>query len=785
MRRVIRFVLILLAISALLPLAVSAQPTTSLTSQTANLSMEVRAGFDGYCRTAAGGRWCPFYIVLANEGADITGELQIAVGNTGGSEPDRYVAAVMLPSHSRKAYFLYIPPNNTASNVTVFLYSGPRVLDSQTVTLSWLGEKDRLYGVASGDLSALNFLVDVAPAGGKAAVARVNLDMLPPDPLAWEALDVLIVSDVDTTVLSREQRKALEIWISQGGQLIVGGGAGAARTAAGLADLLPTTIGATRSVDNLRALDAQFGLKTAPGPYAVADSTLRDGSALIVQDGLILLARRPHGAGQVDFLAFDAAINPFGRWEDNKTLWRFIAGPVVVNRQRIAVRMGGTARDAVNSIPGLVLPSTWQIIGFMLLYTILIGPVNYIILRKMDRRELAWFTIPTLILVFTACAYMTGFQVRGAQAIVHQMAVLYTPENTRIGRITGVVGVFSPRRTFYNLQIPGSRVRALSDAYYSGSANFQPLRIYEETDRTRVRDLRVDVGGIRPFLVERYAEAPKIEADLRLVGGQRTGLALEGKIRIGETPLKGAVLLVGRQEQRLGDLAAGAVVDVNIPCSSYGTISASGLPGRILGAGPYGGNDELSRQYRFLQALFPGDGPGLGDGGYLIGWSDEPVLPVEVEERSSRTIATTLYIYSLPVEALEAGTEVEIPPSLISRQVEKTDGAVNTWDEGFGMGQDSQIVLRFTVWQGVLVRQVDKVTLELQGRHAGRMPKVSLWNVENAAWEEIPIGGWGKHALPNGAAYIIPPGELLLRMETGAGDWVNVDTVAITIKGQR
>jgi hypothetical protein len=77
---------------------------------------------------------------------------------------------------------------------------------------------------------------------------------------------VLILNDVDTTALSGEQRQALETWVAHGGHLIVGGGAGAARTVAGLADpstalrqgsehgLLPVTVGGTRSVDDLRAL---------------------------------------------------------------------------------------------------------------------------------------------------------------------------------------------------------------------------------------------------------------------------------------------------------------------------------------------------------------------------------------------------------------------------------------------------------------------------------------------------------------------------------------------------
>ena len=58
---------------------------------------------------------------------------------------------------------------------------------------------------------------------------------------------------------------------------------------------------------------------------------------------------------------------------------------------------GNGQRDLWDSLPD-VLP----IIGFLLIYIALMGPLNYVILNRLNRREWAWVTIPLLIAVFSA-----------------------------------------------------------------------------------------------------------------------------------------------------------------------------------------------------------------------------------------------------------------------------------------------------------------------------------------------------------------------------------------------
>jgi len=752
-------------------------------AQDAGPTMSAAAGFDGYCHSDA---WCPVYVILSNEGADVEGELRVTGS---GNNPSVYARQVVLPAHSRKGYFLHLPSDNASSHLTVQLLSEDELLASQRVAVSWLDERSRLYGVASSDPSALNFLSDVAPAGERAAVAHLNLETLPPDALGWEGLDVLILNDVDTTPLGGEQRRALETWVAHGGHLIVGGGAGAARTISGVTGLLPVAVGGVRAVDSLWALGERRDAALSPGPYAVAEVALLAGKALIEQDDLILLARRTYGAGTVDFVAFDAGLNPFVRWDDNARLWENIVGAQVADARRLAVRNGYNARNAVNAIPGLQAPSTLQILAFMFVYTLLIGPLNYVILHKLDRRELAWLTIPILIAGFTGCAYLTGFQIRGTVAIVHRLATVYVPQGAEVGRVSQVVGLFSPRRANYDVWVADANVREIPGPYYGDPAG-QSLRVFEEADGVTVAGLRVDVGGIQPFVAAGYADVPPVEAELGLLSDGVGGLRLEGTVWSSSLPLKEAVIIAGGSEQRLGDLDAGAELAVSltlhVPFSSY---SYDDIPRRIIGPGSYWDDQTLYRRHEFLQALFPhGEPSSLAEGAYLVGWVEEDVpLPVEVVGRPSSTVEMALYVYELPVAGLDTEGQITIVPDLITRQMENSTGYVEVWPEGCYVDSGAQVEFRFTVWPGVAVNQVDELVVDMQGSSGGDMthpPAVALWNWESGEWDEFDFG-WGRHSLPGADAYVLPPGEALLRL-TAQAEWpVSVDNLTITIKGQR
>jgi hypothetical protein len=316
-----------------------------------------------------------------------------------------------------------------------------------------------------------------------------------------------------------------------------------------------------------------------------------------------------------------------------------------------------------------------------------------------------------------------------------------------------------------------------------------------------IEDMRVDVGGIEPFMVEGYREVSPIEADLRLAGvGGR--LWLEGTVRNGEVSLTDALIMAGNQEQRLGDLEPGEEVSIRVQL--FGTMPSSGygssLPERILGTSNYWDDPELHRRYMFLQSLLasysayfygasaPNSTNPLAAGAYLIGWAAEGTgtpLSVEVPGRAYTTDDATLYVYALSLDELTAETGLTVPPSLVEREVVETVGEVETYPDGFHMGSYSEITFRFT-WSAITLKQVDLVELDVRydGYYGSRStpPVVSLWNRETGKWDPQDVK-WGKNRITDLDPYVTSASSVLVRLESGDTP-IEVGTLSISVEGK-
>ena len=136
-------------------------------------------------------------------------------------------------------------------------------------------------------------------------------------------------------------------------------------------------------------------------------------------------------------------------------LWRSLIPP------RVSGLMG-TGDDsqivgAVSELPALALPPTGGLLILLLGYIGLIGPINYLVLRRLDRREWAWLTMPALIAIFAVGAYGYGSALRGSDVIVNEVAIVRGAPDATEGSAQVYLGVFSPTRGTYQLVAPRRR----------------------------------------------------------------------------------------------------------------------------------------------------------------------------------------------------------------------------------------------------------------------------------------------------------------------------------------
>ncbi|MBI3162492.1 MAG: hypothetical protein HYZ23_08275, partial [Chloroflexi bacterium] len=246
---------------ALLVLLATAGLTGNANAQTdSGVNIIAHAGLDGFCKP---GMWIPVHITAQNMGPDVEARVQAAYQNDLGGT-SIFGADVSLPTTSRKDFFLYAYPTSAARTFTVSVLDGKTILAQKFVNASCASSSFTLFGVLSDNSSAYDLLRDVRPLSGVTQVAQLTVDDLPDRAQGWEAMDALIIANVDTGTLSTEQKQAMELWLARGGKLFVAGGVNWQMTTAGLDGILPIQLDSTKQAAGLSALSSHLQDESLP-----------------------------------------------------------------------------------------------------------------------------------------------------------------------------------------------------------------------------------------------------------------------------------------------------------------------------------------------------------------------------------------------------------------------------------------------------------------------------------------------------------------------------------------
>lgn len=641
------------------------------------LTLSAQAGFDGLYE---GGEPIPVIVTAGNDGPPIEGELRVVVTTAG--EELYFSAPISLPTGSDKRVPLVVHTSNTGARLRVRLVSDGQLMAEVDVNrLNNVGRSDLFYGVITSNPGGLAFLETIHGGRADASVAFLETAELPEVSAAWQALDVLILDDTDTSRLTAGQLDAMRAWLDDGGQLVVTGGPGGPTTAAGVADLLPVAVGGVESVPDVAALSEFAGEPfSAPGPYVITTSRLTTGELLIHDDGMPILARRDWGRGSVFFLALDPKLPPLAGWPGGEQLWEAIAANAPLTPPWAGgIQEGYAAAQAVSFIPGLRLPSIWQLFLFLVIYTVVIGPINFLILRRMNRRELAWITIPALVLLFSAVTFFTGFSTRGNTATLNAMSVAYGSIDAERLRTQTVLGLYSPRRARYDIALPLDATAFPFQEGFGTVVNGGNVGAVERTGELALRDVRTDTSEVATFIVESHTPRPAIEAEATLSADGRT-LNVTVRNRTDRTLENGVIVYgsdvggVGADQTGVGDVAPGGEQSVVVslpppaPASTAPTPSPMFPPGFVypnplfndpsllLGTADYYNDPEAYPRWQLLLAHYTGES-GNPDtvpdptqritlAGFMEGSAQETVV---TGDRPAEQTGLTLLLLEIPV----------------------------------------------------------------------------------------------------------------------------------------
>jgi len=723
------------------------------------------------------GEWLPVRVTLANDGADRRVELRTTIAS--GEGEATYIRPVELPHGARKQVTLYVRPNSFSRYLTLQLFDGEQELGKKTVEVQPLSAWTLFVGVVAERAVPLP---DVAAAleGPRREVKHVRfaVQALPDRAEGLRSLDALVLNDVDTSRLTPAQQRALAGWVQLGGRLIIGGGTGAAQTLAGLpGPLRPVRVREARSVAALPGL-AGMGEGTpvrVPGPFVVAEAAPTSGAEVLAeQEGLPLVVQRRLGDGVVIFVALDLSRSPFGEWGGAAAFWKrllvderslFPEGPPDMSRRDWEA---GPMLSALTSLPSLELPAVRWVLLLLLVYILLVGPLNYLVLRRRRRLEWAWVTIPLLTLAFSGLSYGIGYGLRGGEVILNVLSIVEMPvPDSPTAQVRTYVGLFSPTKHAYSLRVPGDLLAGPLGTRFGGPwgppARGGRITVVQGAP-TVVRDLTVNQWSMQTFMAEGAVGAPvRLEATLRYENDRLVGEVANG----GDALLRDVVVVFNNDFTRLGDLAPGERRDVTLSLSSAGQRFGPPLSFRLFRdqlehPGPGGLAREVRVKQNMLNATL--DAPvkrrGLRSSGpLLLAWMDTGPVRVAVEGTPQvHRLGLSLLIVRVP---LHFGADVVgVPPGLIPARMVDAQGSFGTCQgfEGVGYSLGSgTLVLEFALPSELRDLQVERLTLVLSTDGGWpQPPDTALYDAVAQKWMLLEGLHFGANVVEHAGRFVDP-----------------------------
>jgi len=627
-----------LLLFAVLAVAASASARVVAAQAQPPITLDVRVGYEGVYRL---GEWFPVRVSIGNDGPDLRGVLEWSF--TGQADEQVFRQAIDLPRGSRKRVTLEVFARDFARTGTLRLLDGENPLVARDVSLDAADASVFLAGVLSSDPAMLNSLNSLQLAGfSSTRVRHLDAADFPEHTALLRGLNVLFVHDIDSAALSPAQRDALGLWVSLGGQLFVSGGVGGEKAAAGLADLLPVQVGGALAQGDLTALTSFAGAGALPNSVAALSPAQPRAGAEQLPPDAALVFRWHYGAGLVTFSRFDFA--SLRGWASEGALW----GKLLV--QQSTLDPGYGARLSQTSLlergglrlPSLSLPSTGVVLAFLLFYVLVIGPINYLVLRRMRRLEWAWLSVPLVVLVFSCGLYAVGVGLRSGQSQISQAAIVQGAEGQTRAFATGFVGLFSPRRAAYTVGFPAQTLVGGAPVRFAQSNQFDAV----VADEAGVRSIRVlaDVVSVSTFVAEQMVDLPvAIQSSLT-----SDAAGLRGEVRNTGTGALDDVLIVrGDSFARLGALAPGASQQVQ----------ASNVQPGFPASVELADSGTFNRQ-EILRVLFDRDatnvrnaggaaGSSADQGVYLLGWASIPTINATLDGQAVTQAGLTLYVIRL------------------------------------------------------------------------------------------------------------------------------------------
>ncbi|MCX6923913.1 MAG: hypothetical protein NT154_12005, partial [Verrucomicrobia bacterium] len=580
----------------------------TLTCQ-AVLQFDVFLGYDGIVPQAS---WFPVVCEIKNDGPPFVGTVELDGGRFNQEQTRR--AVVELPTGTLKRFV--IPVFSATRGIGGW---DVRLLDERgKVRAEQKGLQARRQIASSTPL--LGALVRT-PAGTpvvrpilsqdaalQPSAARLLPAIFPDNPVVLEGMNCLYLNSEKALDLKVGQVNALLAWLHGGGHLVVGVEQIADITATPwLRKLLPCELNdirpmqehaelqswlcsATWSTKLVAPSERQSGSRGAPRPallpggsaadpfsdlpvdpafeaaaVQVAMGQVRDGQVVVTAGDKPLVVSANRGWGRVTLLLFSPEREPFRSWKNLPVFWAKLAEvPGAYYLSPDFRQSGGWSSDGIfgamiDSRQVHKLPVTWLLV-LLLVYLVVIGPLDQYWLKRINRPMLTWITFPCYVVLFSLLIYVIGYKLRAGESEwneLHLVDVLLKGDEAELRGQT-YASVYSPSNQRYRMESRQefATVRSEFVGTWSGAQTGEKANFLQEGDGSFKAEIFVPVWTSQLFVSDWWQPAPVPLSVTVVPQGEQWQVKVDNRT---ECKLANAHIVIEDHIVKLGELAPRSV----------------------------------------------------------------------------------------------------------------------------------------------------------------------------------------------------------------------------------
>lgn len=466
----------------------------------------------------------------------------------------------------------------------------------------------------------------------------------PTDVRGLEIADILVIDDVGISDLTTDQQQVILNWIERGGTLLLGA-----------SNQVNTSMGLLQDYLPLVLLDEQVSISSASletytngGIFTenikVNHANQTESSNFIFSvDNQVLAATTNIGNGQIVQTTFslgDRALTTMDGYPMLLTTLLQLDSTQPIDEYQDYIRNPidylplevGTINELFPSFE----VSVTNLVIIVLIYILIIGPVLYFILKRIDKREHAWWIIPALSIALSVVLFVIGAKDRLLQSQIQQTAYYQVNADESLSGYY-IQSILTNRGGDFTFQLVEGTT-ALPYRNYNANSNTLHKKAFvkENEDGSFIQLKNLNYWSVESFIGE---------SQISNIGKLDIQLSTENNMLIGKITnhfpfeLKDLAVWTGASELALGNIKAGETIDVSLKISD-GLL----LPPSMINYGySYPQTKEEIYPKRLEKAKFGASGI-VEENGHpvIIGWTDQALVGVELE--GNATVSPVSYI---------------------------------------------------------------------------------------------------------------------------------------------